>query len=574
MANSETVDVLVRLRNGRQFVQGAQQSGKAIGGVGKQADQASKAAQRSGSRFSLFRRNLDGSKKSAMGASGAFGRAAKSAAGFAAAFVGFSAAKKAISTTAELAKTTVGLTKTLGLSNEQAGQWAAVAKVRGIATNQLGLAFKTLSGQTEKARKGGQGSIDTFAQLGITQDDLRRGSTDFNFLLGKVADGLNKLPPGTKKVTAASALLGRGWQKLRPVLGAGSKAMNEQLAMATKYGATIGGKPLKSQQDLIAVQRELAFAQLGWQVQFSTKIAPMLVKGADLVLKFTTMIRQHRTAAKAAAVAILGFVVAVKGIGAAKKAIDTTSDAIRGIKTAARATRRVGNMIVDNILPGLRGSPSKIRRALNGARDTIKRVLGRAGTNAGTTAASNTATSMASNVGPQVKRRQGRFDTAGRTAGRRFGGAIGKGAIVGLLLALPLLAIEARKYVDQLLGKIKNDTLRKIAGAFTGAPGLAKAVGIDIPGFATGGVMMRSGPALVGERGPELLNLPARTQITPLESGRGEPRQVALSGGGRGQDIAREIVAALRKEPLATYIDGRLVTAGVARHATNARARQ
>ena len=41
---SETVDILLRLRNQRQFQQGAQQSGKAIGGVGKQADRASKAA--------------------------------------------------------------------------------------------------------------------------------------------------------------------------------------------------------------------------------------------------------------------------------------------------------------------------------------------------------------------------------------------------------------------------------------------------------------------------------------------------------------------------------------------------
>lgn len=38
----------------------------------------------------------------------------------------------------------------------------------------------------------------------------------------------------------------------------------------------------------------------------------------------------------------------------------------------------------------------------------------------------------------------------------------------------------------------------------------------NVPGFAEGGTQQRSGPAVVGERGPELVNLPAGAQVTPI----------------------------------------------------------
>ena len=56
----------------------------------------------------------------------------------------------------------------------------------------------------------------------------------------------------------------------------------------------------------------------------------------------------------------------------------------------------------------------------------------------------------------------------------------------------------------------------------------------DIPHFAAGGTMLRSGVALVGERGPELVNLPAGARVTP------NAQIGSLSGrsGGGGQQQA------------------------------------
>lgn len=569
MASSETVDIIVRLRNSRQFVQGAQQSGKAIGGVGRQADQASKSAARAGGRFSLFRRNLDGSKKSAMGASGALGGAAKSMVGLVAAYAGFGAAKQAITTTIGLAKTTLALKRNLGLTTKEASRWAAVAKARGVDTSSLNTSFVTLSKNVEKARAGGSAAQGTFKSLGITQKDLVRGQTDFSFLLGKVSDGLAGMKGGSERTAAAQALLGKSSADTLPIFTQGSAAMKEQLALADKYGVTLGGKPIKSLKDLTRVQRELEFAQLGWQVAFATKVAPMLVKGADLVLRFSRFYQRNKTAVKAAAIAVLGFVAAVKGIGAAKKGITATSDAIRGIRAAARGTRRVGTMIVDNILPGLRGSPGKIRRALSGAKSTITRILSGAGRTGGNAAANSAASSMSSGMSPALNKRQPGLKTKFASFGRGLGMAAGWAAVVAI-------AFEIGNKLNDILPKIKIGD-KKIA-----IPINAQSLVSDIkqlpgiPGGASGLRTLGFGSALVGERGPEILNLPPGAMVrplTPVEKDGGGGASLDLSGGGRGQDIAREIVAALRREPLAVFLDGRPITAGVARHASNARAR-
>jgi hypothetical protein len=51
--------------------------------------------------------------------------------------------------------------------------------------------------------------------------------------------------------------------------------------------------------------------------------------------------------------------------------------------------------------------------------------------------------------------------------------------------------------------------------------------------FASGGVAPAGGTlALVGERGPELMNLPGGTRITPLQAGTQQPVDLGGLGGG------------------------------------------
>ncbi len=274
-----------------------------------------------------------------------FGHIAKSAAGALGAiglvYEGFHKAHEAIEVTDELSKATARLTGNLGLTTKQASEWAAVAQARGIDNAKLTTSFTILSKATEAATGGAdkhrqavealaakqaaayatavrsaagakdQGAaqqkladlqakqalamdtltskstrqLQAFKDLGLTTDDLKRGQTDFNFLLGKVADGFEKLPAGTKRVSDATVVLGKGYTSLLPVLADGSKGIKEQTDLADKYGATLTNKTTKSLAEMRAEQREMKIAQLGLKVQITNEILPTWIKFEEATLK-------------------------------------------------------------------------------------------------------------------------------------------------------------------------------------------------------------------------------------------------------------------------------------------------
>lgn len=157
------------------------------------------------------------------------------------------------------------------------GYSQALAHLTGSAGgyNSVG---KSLLSTAMKSAHGANAQAEAFKKLGITQADLKRGQTDFNFLIGKVADGFGRLHGGTERQATALALLGRGWQSVLPLFEQGNKSLQEQLRLADKYHVTLDGKTIKSTLDLVQAQRELKFASLGVQVQFASGIAPALIK--------------------------------------------------------------------------------------------------------------------------------------------------------------------------------------------------------------------------------------------------------------------------------------------------------
>ena len=69
-----------------------------------------------------------------------------------------------------------------------------------------------------------------------------------------------------------------------------------------------------------------------------------------------------------------------------------------------------------------------------------------------------------------------------------------------------------------LIGPIIEGVTKVISGVGNFIGGLFGKKDKDVPGLATGGSVTRSGMALVGESGPELLNLPRGANVVPLNS--------------------------------------------------------
>lgn len=207
-----------------------------------------------------------------------FASAAKYAAGAAAAYLSVAQAKAAVTTTQELANSSAVLSRNLGLTTKQASRWASVAQTRDISTKQLNASFTTLTQKLVDAKGGSEEALEAFRALGITQADLEKDGNDFNATLLRVSDALENAKGGADRQAAATRLLGRGYQTLLPIMGQGSDALREQLALGDKYGATMGKDAVDSQMKLTASLRESERAWQGLQVTFTQAITPALAK--------------------------------------------------------------------------------------------------------------------------------------------------------------------------------------------------------------------------------------------------------------------------------------------------------
>lgn len=218
--------------------------------------------------------------------------AAKMGAGVVAAYASIEGVKGAVDATEELAHTTLTLHKSFGLTIKSASEWGAVAKARGADGKALTMSFKALSTAVRNAHVGSKAQVQAFNELGVSQKQLSAHGNNLKYVLDEVSDGLGHLAPGVDKAAVMAKLFGRTWTTIAPLVRGGSQAMNEQLAVADKYGATLGGKTVTSIEEMIKAQREQKLATLGMQVALGTTLIPTITKVTVAFNKFVLGFRE------------------------------------------------------------------------------------------------------------------------------------------------------------------------------------------------------------------------------------------------------------------------------------------
>jgi hypothetical protein len=269
----------MRLLGARQVYEEGQLAGKGISATGA-------ASLRTARKTSLLTRAYRGLKTAAKYAFGAI------------AIGGVFALRSAVDATANLAKTTIGLQRNLGLTANEASRWGAVAESREINTKALTTTFAVLSSKmVEAARKGGA-LLTPFRQLGIRQAEVTKGSHNFQWGLLRVAKALGDAKGGAQRLTAAKALMGKGFQSVLPLFSEGVKGLKEQLYWSDKYHVTLNGKTTKSVMEFVQAQRESKVAMLGLKVSLATALMPALKDGEDQLQKFIFTLNDPKLSAE------------------------------------------------------------------------------------------------------------------------------------------------------------------------------------------------------------------------------------------------------------------------------------
>lgn len=633
MAQDEFVDIRIRLKDARKFMSDAKGSAKSIDKIEKETLQADKAARKGSLGYKMFGKNVNHAGRASKFGAGMLKKAAGAALAAGSAYLGISAARSAVTTTVDLAKATIGLHKNLGLSVESSSAWAAVARSRGVDAKALNMSFGTLSKNATAAAEGTGASVDAFKKLGITQKELKTMS--FEDVLARSADGLKKMGAGQERTALTMKLFGRGWQTVVPLLRGGSKEMDRQLNLAKKYGVTFKGHTVKSLGEFIQAERESKMAMMGLQVTFGTMIIPKLTKfllwmnktqvsmrkgesifgdfksamkgTAKVIGSIIHFFQKHKTAADVlgkAVVALTGFLIIYKGVSIAVGIATKIAAVASGAWTAAQwllnvalTANPIGLIIVGiaALAAGLFLAYKKVtwfRNAVNAVFGFVKkyyhwlilpiapilfpilfivkkwRWFKNAALNVfrAVKSAIGWVKTATNNTVGFVTRKWDQFIGFFRALPGKLGRA-GRGMFnwVKDAFKAPINWV-IRKWNSLEFGmdakKIAGKTV--VPGFHIGTP--------NIPLLAAGGNVIRSGASVVGDAGPEVLDLPRGARVTPLT--RRASRVTPLRQRDLGELAGRMGDGRVIELHSHSYIDGREVQHSVTKHAADKAARR
>lgn len=396
-----------------------------------------------------------------------------------------------VTTTEDWTRSTVKLQREMGVSAETASSLLAVTNRFGVDGDAASKAFGILAKQVTAASEGSKGAIDTFSHFGLSVTDASGKTKDFNTLFGEIADKFKDAPAGFDKTAESMKLFGKSGKDMLPILNLGSKGIAELEANAKKMGLVLTQNNVNSVRKMIMAQKDWEESTQGLKIQLGTAILPVLTKLVEAIVNniipairnfghemmpvidhvialthqvadalrpsFDALMNQVKTMMPTLktlwndVLKPLAIVIGVALVGAAYILINVLRIVIVVIKDLVQWGKDVGQWLVK--------AWHDIVGAWQAAGDFFRHI----------------------------------WDTMRNDAKRLVDD------IVNFFKELPDRALHAVGNIGSRIGSDIKNALHSI----------------HIPGFATGVTNFQGGLAVVGERGPELVNLPAGSDVIP-----------------------------------------------------------
>ena len=211
--------------------------------------------------------------------SGSAGVAGAAIAGIAATIlVATEVTKKSTEVFVESAERVRHLGEVTGSSAQQASVLSSTLKDLGVDSEAASLAFGRLSVAAEKG---------TLAKYGIEVKHAADGTVDFNDLLKQVANQFEHTTDVTQRNAEMTALFGRGWQSLIPVLAQGAEGLQRLEDQSAQHTFIFSQEDLDNAKQFQIAQQQLSDAINNSWAQLGSVIAPVLTDLANGLVTVT-----------------------------------------------------------------------------------------------------------------------------------------------------------------------------------------------------------------------------------------------------------------------------------------------
>jgi hypothetical protein len=125
--------------------------------------------------------------------------------------------------------------KKVGGSSEEFQRLAGVAKVNGVAFDELARSMNMFNREIGKADKGSKGVKDTLLGLRYTEEEIRKGTITATDVMGRLGDRFKELGDQGRLTDDVMILFGKSGANLIPIFKDGSEALRELTKEAKVY---------------------------------------------------------------------------------------------------------------------------------------------------------------------------------------------------------------------------------------------------------------------------------------------------------------------------------------------------
>jgi len=181
------------------------------------------------------------------------------------------------------------MAQSAGVNAQFFAELSAAAKLGGASVEDVGTAMAVFNRKIVEAREGSAEAAKSFADLGISADDLKTMPAEALFM--KVADGMAKTTDRSKRVALAFDLLGRGGRRMLPTIMEGAEGLAKLGDEARRFGMVPGPAAIAAADAMEKSMGRAKAVVAGLALQVGTELMPVV---SDIANRFTEWAEKNR----------------------------------------------------------------------------------------------------------------------------------------------------------------------------------------------------------------------------------------------------------------------------------------
>ena len=204
------------------------------------------------------------------------------------------------------------LSKRTGVSTQTLQAYQFAAEQSGVSVETFGKGVQKLGINLGEAQTGNKSAIKSFADLGLSVQELSRLSPEAAF--EAVAAAISQLPGPAQQAAAAVSLFGKSGAELVPVFAEGAGFLAEMRAEAERLGLVLSKDQVQGLATLDDSIGKVSATFKAFQARVTAELAPSLIAAAESAATFIAALDVEEVA-KSAEAAIGGVVAVAEAAG-------------------------------------------------------------------------------------------------------------------------------------------------------------------------------------------------------------------------------------------------------------------